>query len=294
MTKDKILLDSKRKDFEGYFINKSQEFSKGLDAWFEKIDLFLVGKTESLKKNESHLKFKNTFYVLEGKPITQQFFISLNPRFPNLEEYFQLKFTSNENVNDPNSNINQNQYDHRSEKDYKMPDQGLFSNYEKIKPVFQPKINIQKPLQISYSLLFESGARWDNNYFNPKIEFFADADRGVGVLNSFNNYFKLNDIFNMTLINESEYLDKLHLFSFSNGLSFQQIFTEKVNIYYNSIFYSNNRPHYHLEGVTFSVGWNQAIYKNFLEFQITPQIEFFKESRFKGQIGCFFAVNLNF
>ena len=129
----------------------------------------------------------------------------------------------------------------------------------------------------------------------PKIEFFADPDRGTGVFDLLNITFPLTRIFSLTLVNESEYDDKqTPYFRTTHGPSLNQIVSEKSFLTYSWLFDSNNLPHYHLDSYDIAIGWNQILHKNILKYQVVPHWSFARERRYKGEVGISVLFYLDF
>lgn len=278
---------------EKKFIESNIAVSNWLDRVAEKIDLFLVGKKLTNKKNKTSVKIQNSSFSTEGKPVTNSFNIGFNPRFPNLEEFLQLKFTTNEDRDNARKAVSESSNVHQTEKNYSTSSL-LFRKLGIVQTTFQPRIALGNPIKLSHSLNFESAAKLKGAYINPKIELFADADRGVGIYNAINFQFNLSPIFTLTLINDGEYLDKPHTYTVNNGFAVGQVVNQRVDFAYSLIFTSLNQPKYHLENYTFAFAWNEQYYKRILFLQFIPQLDFHKTRGFKGAAGFTFNISVLF
>lgn len=267
--------------------------SKWLDRLAEQIDLFLVGKKVTDKKNDSNIRLQNSTFTTEGKQVVNNFTLSVNPRFPNLEEFLQLKFTSTDDRADTRKAFSNSQTQNQTEKNY-AASASLFKKLGQVQTSFQPRIALENPIKLSHSLNFETAAYYKFMIFNPKFELFADADKGVGFYNAFNFQFSLSPIWSLTLINDAEYVEKTHTYTVNNGFAFGQVISDRINFGYSLIFTSNNRPSYHLENYVVAFAWNQQIYKKILDIQFIPQLDFQKEMGFKGATGLTFNVTLSY
>jgi hypothetical protein len=147
---------------------------------------------------------------------------------------------------------------------------------------------------VSHTLSFESVAEYKGFQVNPKLEFFAYGDRGVGAFQALNFHLKLSRVFALTFVNQGEYTEREHKYSVSNGLSLGQEVSETQALSYNLFFLSNNRPNYHLESYSVSVTWSEVLYKKILDYAITPHLDFDDVRRFAGAPGLTFDLNLNF
>jgi hypothetical protein len=278
---------------EKQFIQTNITVSNWLDRMAEKIDLFLVGKKVSTKKNETQVKIQSSSFSTEGHQVVNSFSFGFNPRFPNLEEFLQLKFTTNEDRNDPRKGVSESSNVHQTEKNYSTSS-SLFKALGRVQTTFQPRISLGNPLKVSHSLNFEMAEKLKTTIINPKLEFFADADRGVGVYNALNFQFPLSSVFSLVLVNDGEYLDKEHTYTVNNGFSLGQIINDRVDFAYSLIFTSLNQPSYHLENYVFAFAWNEQYYKRILNLQFIPQLDFQKVNHYKGSAGFTFNITLIF
>ncbi len=278
---------------EKQFIDSNIAISNWLDRVAEKIDLFLVGKKVTTKKNESSVRLQNSTFISEGHSLINSFSIGFNPRFPNLEEFLQVKFTQNEDRNATRTAVSNSSNVNQTEKNYSATS-NLFQRMGSIQTTFQPRIALGNPLKISHSLNFESAVHFRSAIFNPKVELFADADKGVGFYDAANFQFKLSPIYNLTLINDGEYLDRVHSYTVNNGFAIGQVINDRVNFAYSLVFTSKNQPSYHLENYVLAFAWNQQYYKKILDIQFIPQLDFEKVYGYKGTAGFTFNFTVNF
>lgn len=292
-------LDAKEKEqnqhseLEKDLIETNRAISEWFDSVAEGIDLFLVGKKISNTQNNSKITVDNTTYSRESKNLSNLTSISVNPRFPNLEAYWNLKF----------STYDQKSVSRRSEGGYaqQAPREqnygatvGLFRKFKNLRFAFQPRVELQDPLKISHSLSVENVAAFERLQVNPKFEFFANAVKGTGTAQALNFNYSLSEIYSLTMVNEGEYEDKLNKYSVTNALFLGQLLSESAALTYGVSFYSNNRPNYHLDAYSFSVVWSQVIYRNILDYQIGPHIDFVQDEDFKGFVGGMFNLRLHF
>lgn len=278
---------------EQELIRSNIVISEWLDSIAEATDLFLTGRKFSKKPNETRVRIENSSISNEGEGVANNTTFNVQLRLPNLEEYFQLKFTS---------------YDEQQERSIRRrylrqtPRQqnygaslGFFKSIGKVKTTFQPRVQLRDPLKISHTLRFETLVEMTKSNLNPKIEFFADPDRGTGIFNQLNLNIEMTKKYMLTLINETEYDDKLQIhFSATNGFSITDTIDPQKHLTYNLLFESNNLPNYHLESYDVSVGWNQLLYKQILDYQLIPHLNFAKPNNYKGRAGITLNVNLNF
>jgi hypothetical protein len=279
--------------FEEKFISKNRAFSLWFDSVADGLDLFLVGKRITKTKNDSYIRIENNTYSQSGLPTTNETSLLINPRLPNLEKYWNLKFTSYDEQENGRGTENDYLRQTPRERNYGAS-LGLFRKFGAVRTIFQPRIELKNPLAISHSLAFESVADFTTFQINPKLEFYASASKGTGIFQALNFNFSLNEIFTLTLINEGDYQDKLHNYSVTNGFSFGQYINADNALDYAWLFFSNNQDNYHLDGYSLSLSWYHLVYKKILDFRLTPHLDFGKDHEFRGSPGITFQITLNF
>ena len=283
----------KVKTTEQDLIQTNIDISNWFDSVTEGLDLFLVGKKITKEKNKSSFKIENTSTSVEGENFSNVTSLSIRPRFQNLEEYFQLKFTTYDEAEEKR-NTERGYLRRKTREQNYGATLGFFRKLGRVKTTFQPRIELQDPLKVSHSLAFESVADYKYLAFNPKLELFADAKKGVGVFQAYNFHIPINTTFSMTFINDGEYLEKLHSLSVTNGVALGQNLDDKTGLTYSLLFDSESRPVYYMTDYTTLITWHQVIYKNILDYQITPNINFDKKRSFKGRAGISLSIGINF
>lgn len=285
--------EPERAEWEEKFIQKNKDISNWFDSFTEGIDLFLVGKRVTKDKNKSSIRIDNTTTSTEGRNIANNTSIAIKPRLQNLEEFMQLKFTSYDEKEDGRGVESGYLRKTQRKKNYGAT-VGFIRKLGKVRTTFQPRITLQDPLKVAHSLAFESVAEVKKFQMNPKFELFADPDKGTGTFQAVNFNWVFTPVYSFTFINEAEYQEKAHILSVTNGFALGQEYSEKAGFTYSWIFTSHNRERYHLDSHSVSVTYHQNIYRNILDFQLTPHLDFVKNERFKGKTGIIFNLSLNF
>ncbi len=279
--------------FEEKFLRTNIEISEWFNGVAEGLDVFLVGRKVTNRRNETSVRLENSTTVKEGEDVVNAPGIAVNLRLPNLEEYWQLKFTSYDESRERREV--QREYQGRAprERNYGAS-LGFFRKLGNIRTAFEPRVELQDPLRVSHTLTFESVADMQTYEFNPKLQFFANPVQGVGVFGGLNFHFDLSNYYSFTWINQGEYEEKTHLLRVTHGFSIGEPLTDRTSLSYNFFTSTLNQPNYHLASYTISVGWNHMIYKKILDYQITPFLDFQKTNNFTGVPGISLTVRLNF
>lgn len=279
--------------FEEKFIQSNITISEWFDSVAEGLDLFLVEKKLTNKKNETNVRLENSTTFVERENPVNSLGLRVNMRLPNVEEYWNLKFTTYDEKKENRGVRRALLRQTPKERNYGAT-VGLFRKLGNVRTAFEPRIGLQDPVKVSHSLSFESVAETDLYNINPKIEFFADPDKGTGIFTAFNLNFELSKVYSLTFLNEGEYEEKKHLFSVTNGFSLGQGLTPRSALSYGFYTVSNNQTSYHLEAYSLSIGWSELVYRNILDYQIVPNLSFTKDQGWRGVPGITLNLNFNF
>ncbi len=287
-------LDSDEETLEQSLIRGNIAISNWFDGIAENIDLYLAGKRMTKRKNTTSVRIENRTSSSEGKAVTNDIGLNINLRLPNVEEYWQLKFTTYDEMSEKRGGVQRAVVRPVPRERNYGATIGVFRKLGNIRTAFQPRVELQDPLRVSHSLSFASVADMKKYQITPKLELYAVAEKGTGIFWSLNFDFELNPKQTLTFINDADYVDRQHMESVTNGASLSESLTDKASLAYSLLFFSNNRPSYHLEGYSIVIGWSELIYKNILDYQLTPHLDFNKTDSFRGRAGVSLNVNLNF
>lgn len=279
--------------FRQRMIRRNVQISQWIDSFADGIDIFLVGRRVTKEKNQTTASIENaTFFNEYQKPKNETSF-NVNLRLPNLEKYWQVKFTSYDEA-DEKRRTEQRYVRTQSHQGNVGATVGLFRKLGDVKVSFQPRIAIKNPLDISHSLTFESVAEYKDFEINPKLEFFARPSIGTGVFGALNFHYSFDTTWSLTEINEGEYRGNVNTFFRTNGVSVGQQVNDRSSLSYNLFFDSNNRPVDHLETYTLSVAWDQILYEKMLDCRVIPFISFARIRNFRSAWGLTLSLSLTF
>ncbi|MFN8846235.1 MAG: hypothetical protein ACK5W9_05250 [Bdellovibrionales bacterium] len=279
--------------WERLFINSNIAISEWFDSASDGLDLFLAGRRVTKTKNQTRVRVENSTFSTEGASVQNNTGFNVGLNLPNVEKYWHLKFSSYDD-REENRNLKTSYLRQTPREENYGASIGVFKKLGKIRASFEPRIELTDPLKVSHSIQFESVANMKGYRINPKLEFFASPTKGVGTFQRINFFFQLNKIFNLTLINEGEYQERIRTYTVNQGFSFGQTLGKKRALSYTTLFTSSNRPHYRLEATNISVGYNEVIYKRILDYQIIPNYEWARIEKFRGRWGLTLNLNLTF
>ncbi len=274
-------------------IERNIEISEWFDGIADGIDLFLVGKRVTQRKNETTVKLGYSAYLKEKDPVSHAPSIGADLKLPNFEQYWNLKFTSYDQTQERGVKKTELKQNVRRENNYGAT-VGLFQKLGEVRAAFQPRVELQSPLKISHSLSFESIADLQKYQINPKLEFYASHDKGTGAFQALNFHFRLGKKWSFTMVNEGDYEDKNNAYSVTNGFSFGQSISTAQSLSYSLYFGSHSKPHYRLTDYTFAVSWSHVILNRILDYNLTPQWVFDRSVDYSGRAALSASLNIIF
>lgn len=292
---DSLLVPPKPEESRGFynlFVGSNIAISEWFSSVADGIDLFIAGSRVTKALNETSVKLSHSAYFTENEPVAQSPSFGVDLKLPNVEQYWNLKFTSYDQTEE--RSVQTTQLGQAPRQQNYGATLGIFQRLGNVRTAFQPRVALQQPLKISHSLSFESVADLKAYKINPKLEFYANHDKGTGIFQSLNFNFRLSERFSMTFVNEGDYQDKLNTYLVTNGVSLGQPITRRSSLSYSLYFSSNSKPHYRLTGYNFAVSWSQIIFNQILDYSITPQWGFSSASSYTGKPGLSIGMNLNF
>lgn len=228
---------------------------------------------------------------MEGGEFNSSFNFDVNLRLPNLEERWAVRFSSYDVNREERGVRNQQQRTRPRELNYGA---GLFLLQElgNIKTTFQPRIQLKDPLETSYTLRFESSAEVLAFSVDPRLEFFADSERGTGQFLSLNMQLSAQKDVSIVQFNEEQYENAEKLLTTLHGISISRNVGERKGVSTTLSFASRSRPAFHLSDLTWSAAYSAEPYRRVFAYSIGPLWVFAKEERFKGNVGL--SMDLQF
>jgi hypothetical protein len=286
--------DSTEDSIEQSLIRGNIAISNWFDGVADNIDLYLAGKRMIKRKNGTSVRIENRTNSTEGQKVKNDIGLNVNLRLPNVEEYWQVKFTTYDELSEKRGGVQRAVVRPGVRQTNYGASVGVFRKLGSVRTAFQPRVELQNSLKISHSLSFASVADMKKYEISPKLELYAVADKGTGIFWALNFNFDLDKTHSISLLNDADYVDRLHTKNVMNGISLSESLSKQASVAYSLLFFSNNRPSYHLEGYSLVYSWSELIYKNILDYQVTPHLDFNKSDSFRGRLGLTLNVNLNF
>lgn len=280
--------------WEEQMIDYNRYISKKIDWLADKIDLFLSRRRYTSQKNKTTATLRSFSSVQEGGEKDSSFNFDLNLRLPNLEERWQLTFTSYDPNEEERGIRSQRQRTQARETNYGAG-LALLQELGDVKVTFRPRFELRDPLQSSYILRLESSSTIQPVRFDPKLELFADSQKGTGQFVALNVNFDLGHKFNLLQFNEEQYEDAGNIFTTTHGLSLSRGLRDRESLSLTQSFRSISQPHsFHLDDTTVSAGYSYEPYRQVLGYSLGPYWIFTKDQNFKGKVGFSGEIQLIF
>lgn len=276
-----ILLGPSEKEM----INANHRVSEWLDGVAESLDLFLAGDVYSNRQNTTRVEIETSAYYNEFEGFSSTLNFNVDLKLPNTEQYWLLTFNSYDEQDD--RGVRNDVFRQAPRTQNVGAALSWMRRLGEIKTTFRPRLGFAGGLPaISHSLMFESILEQPGEYWlNPRLEFYANPNRGAGAFQALNFFKRLSPIYGVTLINEGDYQSRTHLYLVTHGISIGKNIDNRRAINYNIYGTFTNTPNHQLDVATISVMWRHNIYPNVFRYEILPNISFAQKYKFAGNGG---------
>ncbi|MGE0526025.1 MAG: hypothetical protein AB7P49_03100, partial [Bdellovibrionales bacterium] len=139
-------------------LETTESISHQIQRAARQLDLVLAGKKYTDKENDSEIKISQLVTWSEGGQLRTSTDFGINLRLPNLEKRWQLRFSSFDE-REEERNVRQRRI-RTAPREQENGASFLFFYRElgNVKTTFQPRLELKDPLEMSYTLRFESSA----------------------------------------------------------------------------------------------------------------------------------------
>lgn len=282
-----------KKTFEKWMLRRADNIEAGVETAADFIDITLAGRKYTKKANESSLRITQYLNLAENGQRRFATDFNLNLRLPNLEKRWQLRFTSYDEEEESRDMMQQRVRTRPREREFGA---GLFffERLGRIKTSFLPRLILKDPLDVSYILRFETEANTSWVRVLPRVDLFADPQKGTGEYASLLFISDLTKRLELSVNNSEEYREKENFFTTQHSISLDYAATQRDGIGTSVSCVSINHPSFHLSEYTFSFSYARVLYVNRLRYSHTPYINFHENYRFKGHVGLNMNLELTF
>lgn len=279
-----------------HFIYYNKYLSQKVDETAHDLDLFISRKSKKKELNKTTITLRSFGAHYEGGKTDSSFNFDVNLRLPNTEEKWRLRFSSYDTNEDERGIRSRQQRLNSRERSYGAG-VALMQDLGNIKTSFQPRIELRDPLQTSYTLKFESNGDIEPYKIVPRLDLFADSEKGVGQFLSLHSELSLSKDISIIQFNEEQYENFNNKFSTTHGFSIARQVGKRKGVNATISFYSfrstENRG-YHLSDLTTSLGYSSEPLKRIFVYRLGPSWRFTKNRNFKGEVGFSVEFDLIF
>ena len=281
----------KTRTFEQKAIDAAKSVGHGFDWMANKLDLYLAGKRYTRVKNDTSVNIRQTFRYEEGGLLRPSTDFGLNLRLPNVEKRWALRFASYDEEAEQRDLTERRAQTRPRPQEYSA---GFvfFQKLGDISTSFQPQLQLKDPLEMKYTLRFESEAKNDRVRLVPKFQLFADPNRGTGEYFSAEVVVALDEFTDLSIENSEEYQGGQTLWRTQHGVAVDHELSDTRGIGASVSASSSTLNAYHLEGFTLAVTYGETLSKDLLRWRVTPYWAFSKGYAFKGRNGVTLSVEL--
>jgi len=269
------------------------DITKAIDEAASSVDVALTGKRIVRTTNTTRVTIRNQINWPQGGPFAYTPHLDLRLRLPNLEKKWRLKFITYDEDQEERG-INKNRLKTSPlQRDY-AGSIGFLQKLGRVNLEFEPRLQFQNGLQLSYFSRLTSTAEMKYLTFRPEAQFFAKTDSGVGQFLGGDVDFPIYKTLVFTLIDEEQYQDRVNLLSTNNGIGFSWNYSDLLSQNATLLFESTNRPNFQLALYTVATAFTQKIYKNVLHYTVQPYLAFSNTVDFVGAPGINFELDIIF
>jgi hypothetical protein len=269
--------------------------AKKIDEMAETIDVTLAGgKKVTKENNNSSVTIKHLNIASEGGVTKSSTSFGINIRLPNLEKRWQVRFSSYDEEEEARDQ-QERRFRTRPWENKPGAAVAFFRKLGKVRTTFQPRLELKDPLSMSYILRLESDATLKPFHITPRLDLFADPEKGTGQYFRLNFGIKLAPKWELTFINDEEYRERTNSLTVTHGVVIDHSLTDDKGAALSFITNSTNRGGgYRLNQYTVSPTFAQELSENRLRYVAATFLTFTKAEAFKGDVGCSLQVELIF
>jgi hypothetical protein len=284
--------DDKKPD--NVIIDEDVKISKAIDKAMTSVDVALAGGKKLVNTlNVTRLTIRNQINWPQGGPFAYNPHLDVRLHLPNFEKKWQLKFITYDQ-NQEDLGINRDRLKTVPIRNDYAGSIGVLQKLGEVNVEFEPRIQFQGGVQVSYYSKLTSSASTKYFSIHPEAQFFAKSDTGVGEFFAGNIDFPIYKTFTATLINEEQYLDQSDILSTNNGVGFAYNYNDTMSQNYTLIFEFTSRPNFQLGLYTVATSFTHKFYKNVLHYTIQPYLAFSNTIDYLGAPGINFELDLIF
>ena len=281
------------------YIDSSQRYiSSGLNSLATNLDEFFANEKPYYDSSESYLRLDFSFIFNEDGKVRSTNDVNFKLRLPNTEKKFQLVFETDTAESDSSStqtkNINITESEKENEKEYFAGIQATLKDVEhwhfrtatglRITDRLDPFMRINMDWRDKYgnwSLHWNENPYWSNS-----------TGWGLNSLFEFDRNISAKILFRSSSL--ASWTATLDYFNLSQVFSIFQVLSDKSALSYQAGVYGVNKPEILTTNYLLSMNFRRNIHKDYLFFEITPQINYPETDNFSPEHTITFKFDMIF
>lgn len=297
-------IPSKKESSYFSYIDSSQRYiSSGLNSLATNLDEFFANEKPYYDSSGSYLRLGFTYILNEEGQVTRTNDVNFKLRLPNTEKKFQLVFetdtaetdadavkTDNSTTQTTNSNI----VETVNEKEYFAGVQATLKEVEHWR--FRTSTGVR--LTDSFDPYIRLNMDWRDKYGNWTFHWNENPHWSNSTRWSLDSLFEIDRKLSKNVLFRSSsfarWTETLDYFNLSQVFSISQVLSEKSAMSYQAGVYGVNKPEVLTTNYLLSMNYRRNIYKDYLFFVCTPQINYIRTENFSPVHSIIFKLDMIF
>ena len=287
--------DNEDDSFFSFLDTPQQVISSGVESFAQTMDEFFSEDRVFYNSSGSYLKFTlDTLFNENGSPVVSADF-RLKLRLPHTKEKSRLIIESDTDKRTDNKNIESNQ---KTAKDGSNLFAGFQTTVEKEKSNWGFKPSIGFKLSKRPDLYTKLRLNWQREFnkwsihWNETAYSFHFAGSGLDSSLEFNRRIYDKNLFRATSL--ARWTDTNRYFEITQSFSMFHTLSERRAISYYVSSFGISKPVHHATYYLIGANYRQRVHKDYLFFEIIPQVLYQKENDFKSEASLTFRIEMIF
>ena len=279
------------------YLDSSQQYiSSGLNSLATNLDAFFASEKTDYALSGSHLRLSYLSILNEEGKLSNSSNISFKLRLPNTEK--KLKFVLETDTAELDSNSTQttksNTTDNVDEKEYFAGLQATLKDVEHWR--FRSSTGVR--LTDSFDPYIRLNMDWRDKYGNWNLHWNENPYWSNSARWGLDSLFEIDrNITKTTLFRSSSlarWTERLDYFNLSQVFSIFQVLSDKSAVSYQAGVYGIDEPEITTTNYLLSMSYRRNIYKDYLFFEFTPQINYIKTENYSPEHSVAFKLDMIF
>ena len=279
------------------YLDSSQQYiSSGLNALATNLDAFFANEKTDYISSGSHLRLSYLSILNEEGKFSNSSNISFKLRLPNTEKKLKFVFETDTVESDSISTqtIKSNTTDNVDEKEYIAGLEATLKNVEHWR--FRSSTGVR--LTDSFNPYIRLNMDWRDKYGNWSLHWNENPYWSNSARWGLDSLFEIDRNISKTILFRSSsfarWTETLDYFNLSQVFSLFQVLSDKSAVSYQAGVYGVNKPEIITTNYLLSMSYRRNIYKDYLFFEFTPQINYIRTENYSPEHSIAFKLEMIF